>query len=289
VLRCLIGILIGLSGCSEGAQIPAALTSFVPYEQNPVLSPRPGRWDAQFRERGWVLKDGGIYHLWYTGAERGGSCPGALGYATSSDGLSWVRQSESPVYMETWIEDATVVKQGGIFYMFAEGVEDQAQLLTSQDGAHWDRVGTLDIRREDGSRLSRGPFGTPAVLYKEGIWYLFYERLDDGIWLATSRDLKTFTNVSDQPVLGLGPGPYDEIRVSMNQVFEYAGRYYAYYNGQGRSSRWTTNIAVSDDLVHWAKYAGNPLSDQVISIAVADGPKVRLYVMSPEVQVYLPR
>jgi len=38
------------------------------FEGNPVFKGGgPGQWDEQIRERGWILKEDGVYHLWYTG------------------------------------------------------------------------------------------------------------------------------------------------------------------------------------------------------------------------------
>ena len=127
---------------------------------------------------------------------------------------------------------------------------------------------------------------------ENGIWYLFYERDDSGIWLATSKDLKTWTNVQDEPVLKCGPEPYDKFAVAMNQVIKYKGLYYGYYHASAFKDwhEWSTNVAVSKDLIHWKKYANNPIVDSNKSsgILVNDGTRYRLYTMHPEVNVYFP-
>ena len=71
--------------------------------------------------------------------------------------------------------------------MFAEGKNDIAHLLTSPDGLNGPITGSLDIRKTDGSPIGPGPYGTPAAWFESGTWYLFYERGDRGVWLATSR------------------------------------------------------------------------------------------------------
>jgi hypothetical protein len=47
---------------------------------------------------------------------------------------------------------------------------------------------------------------------------------------------------------------------------------------------------VSDDLVHWKKYAKNPIlsCDCSSAVLVVDGATPRLYTMHPEVRVWLP-
>ena len=144
--------------------------------------------------------------------------------------------------------------------MFAEGRNDIAHLLTSPDGLKWTDRGSLDIRKADGSPISPGPYGTPAAWFEDGTWYLFYERGDRGVWLATSKDRKVWTNVKDDPVIAMGPEPYDQTAVAVNQIVKRDGYYYAFYhaNSERPWKDWTTCVARSRDLVHWEKYPGNP-------------------------------
>ena len=99
--------------------------------------------------------------------------------------------------------------------------------LTSTDGLKWTDHGSLDIRKTDGTPIDPGPYGTPTAWFENGTWYLFYERGDQGIWLATSKDLKVWTNVKDDPVIAMGPEPYDKTAVALNQVVKRDGFYYA--------------------------------------------------------------
>lgn len=271
---------------------PEALVHFVPYKNNPVFAATgTDTWDKEIRERGYILREDGIYHLWYTGYTNIDSIK-FLGYATSPDGYTWARYKDNPIYNLGWVEDMCVVKSGGVYYMFAEGKGDTAHMLTSADRIHWAEHGNLDIRKTDGTSISKGAYGTPFVMKEKDLWYLFYERNDLGIWLATSKDLKVWTNLQDEPVLKMGPEPYDQYAVAMNQVVNYNGRYYGYYHGSAFEDwhEWSTNVAVSDDLVHWKKYAGNPIigNNKSSGILVNDGTGYRLYTMHPEVNVYFP-
>lgn len=274
---------------------PPELVKFTPGAQNPVFTGAgPGHWDAKIRERGWIMREGGAYHLWYTGYDGTREGIRQLGYATSSDGLHWNRHPDNPLCPGQWVEDMMVVQDGETYYMFAEGLHDQAQLLTSTDRVHWERRGALDIRYTDGKPLTPGPFGTPTAWLEDGVWHLFYERMDAGVWLAKSRDLKTWTNVQDEPVLVPGPGEYDQRMIALNQIVKHQGLYYAYYHGSGSPQApraWTTDVAASRDLLHWTKYSGNPLApgDTSSGILVNDGRAWRLYTMHGQVDVYYPR
>lgn len=278
-------------------EFPPELTQFVADERNPLFKGQgEGYWDVKIRERGWILREGDQWKLWYTGYD--GTRPGQkkLGYATSTDGLTWKRDSHNPIYSEHWIEDVCVIPHDGIYYMFAEGAEDRAQLLTSRDGLSWQRVGTLDVRKANGEPISDGPFGTPTAWFENGKWYLFYERGDRAIWLATSADTKVFTNVQDEPVMVPGPEEYDYNQIAMNQILRHRGRYYAVFHGARKSedpnkpSVWSTGLAMSTDLIHWTKYSGNPLlptsENKSSGLLVYDGDRFRLYTMHNEVHVH---
>src|SRR5204862_224306 len=132
------------------AVFPPELVKFVPAGKEPVFAAQPGKWDAKIRERGWILREDGRYKLWYTGYDGTENGLRMLGYATSPDGIKWTRSPRNPLYKKHWVEDMMVVKDGGKYHMFAEGLHDRAQMLVSDDGIEWQRAGQLDIRLVDG-------------------------------------------------------------------------------------------------------------------------------------------
>ena len=294
ILSLMLAALATAAHAEEKELFPLELVKFKTHPSNPIFEALgEGHWETKIRERGWIMKDCDKYHMWYTGYDGTREGTKKLGYATSNDGLKWKRHPENPIYDKHWVEDMMVVKRGDTFYMFAEGRNDQAHLLTSKDAVHWNRQGRLDVRLKNGKPIEPGPFGTPAAWYEDGTWYLFYERRDLGIWLATSKDMKVWTNTQDEPVLSPGPGRYDKDLVAFNQVVKYKGRYYAYYHGSKRGTKlWTSNVATSTDLVHWTKYAGNPLfpleENKSSNILVHDGVMSRMYTMHNQVHVHFP-
>jgi hypothetical protein len=275
-------------------EFPHEIVDFAAYKGNPLFS-GTGRdtWDRNIRERGYILREGDIYHLWYTGYNKDRSKTLYLGYATSADGLKWTRHPDNPIFDESWVEDMQVVKHQQMYYMFAEGIDDIAHMLTSTDKVRWEDHGSIDIRYSTGEPLTPGPYGTPTVWVEGETWYLFYERNDEGIWLATSTDREVWKNVQDEPVISKGPEDYDRHAVALNQVIKYKGRYYGYYHASAHRPwrDWTTNVAVSKDLVHWKKYPNNPIvtGNKSSGILIHDGNRYRLYTMHPDVRVYFPR
>ena len=275
---------------------PPEIVDFIPYQGNPLFAGTgTDTWDCKIRERGYILREGNTYHMWYTGYNDDRSDTKYLGYATSPDGLKWTRHPSNPIFDHSWVEDMFVVKHDSVYYMFAEGRNDIAHMMTSKDRVHWQDHGKLDIRYTTGEPLSPGPYGTPTIWVESKTWYLFYERDDLGIWLATSTDRKVWTNIQDEPVLSRGPESYDSKLVALDQVIKYKGRYYAYYHGIGPGTgqqqwgSWTTSVAVSTDLVHWKKYPNNPIIIGNSPILVHDGRQYRLYTMHPDVRVYFPK
>ena len=284
---------------ARGPEFPPELVAFGPPSEKPLLAGTgTDTWDRRMRERGWIMREDGQWRLWYTGYNDARSDSKFLGYATSPDGLTWTRHPGNPLTTTGWVEDMCVVKQGGTYYMFAEGRNDVAHLLTSTDRVHWTERGDLAIRQVNGQPISPGPRGTPAIWIENGVWWLFYEREDLAVYAATSRDLKVWTNVTDEPVIARGPEAYDRYAVAVNQIVKYNARYYAYYHASALKdwAEWSTCVAVSDDLVHWKKYPGNPvlpvnpaMKGASSGTLVHDGTQYRLYTTHPDVRVYFPR
>ncbi|MEZ6039459.1 MAG: glycosylase [Planctomycetaceae bacterium] len=286
----------GKTAADDVISLPEHLTHWKAALKQPVFEGRAGHWDALIRERGWIVRDGETWRLWYTGYNpEVQPVINRLGYATSADGIHWTRHSDQPVLDDVWVEDMMVVRHEKRWLMFAEGLDDQAQLLTSDDGIEWTRIGPLDVRLCSGQPIPPGPYGTPTVFQKDNVWYLFYERRDAGIWLATSTDLKTWTNVSDEPLILPGPDEYDRLMVAMNQIIEIDGTYIAVMHGTGTAQKprdWCTTFAVSRDLRKWQKYQGNPLlpiaDNKSSGQLVFDGQQFRLYTMHARIDLHVP-
>src|SRR4051794_27885118 len=95
--------------CHAGEnKFPPELVHFAPYPGNPVFKPERGQWDTRIRERGWIMREDGIYKLWYTGYDGTPDGLRMLGYATSKDGIAWTRHPRNPLLKDVWVEDMMV-------------------------------------------------------------------------------------------------------------------------------------------------------------------------------------
>lgn len=290
------GLLLSLCEIASAQSPPSALSGFTSVQTDPVFTGEPGQWDELIRERGWVMHEDGGYRMWYTGyrmtpdGKRGRM---KVGYATSVDGVHWKRHPSNPVYEDTWTEDMMVVRRGNELFMFAEGLNDQAHLLKSSDGISWTRIGVLDVRLTSGERFPPGPYGTPTAWFENGTWYLFYERRDQGVWLATSTDMKVWTNVDDEPVISPGPTDYDKLMIAMNQVVKLGDQYIAVLHGTGTPTKprdWCTYFATSSDLRTWQKSESGPvlpIKDNKSSGVLVRSPSgFRLFTMHGRVDLH---
>jgi hypothetical protein len=297
---CLLA-LVAVKARGEGPVVPRELVAFGPPSAEPLFAGGGAdAWDRDLRERGWILRHRGCWHLWYTGSNPDRDPVRRLGHATSGDGLNWTRFA-GPLLPGRWVEDVCVARVGGpdgsgaeTFRMVAEGEHDVAHLLASRDLLSWRPCGSLDIRLASGVAIPDGPRGTPTLWFDRGLWHLYYERRDEGVWLATSRDCRTFTNVSDEPVLGCGPDVYDRHGIAIDQIVRFDGRWYAYYHASPDPARqtWQTCLAASDDLIRWEKWAGNPVMPvdpahpkRSSATLIHDGERLRLYTTHPDVRV----
>lgn len=113
-----------ISACNHSTpSFPPELIHFTPSPHNPIFkgTASPADWDEKIRERGYILKEDSIYHMWYTGYKNSPNAQMKLGYATSPDGLTWTRYAGNPIFDSVWTEDMMVVKVGDT-YRFAEGI-----------------------------------------------------------------------------------------------------------------------------------------------------------------------
>lgn len=251
-------------------------------------------WDNRIRERGWIHRDGNLWRLWYTGYDGTKTGIRRLGLALSTDGLAWTRVDRQPLLADLWVEDVTVWPIENRLEMFAEGEGDRAHRLTSVDGRHWQPQGRLNVVKVNGTPIEDGPYGTPTIWFENGIWNLFYERRDLGIWLAQSQNMQDWENVQDEPVMLPGPHGYDRDALAMNQIVKFGSRYYAVMHGTGSKETprlWNTYFAWSEDLVKWTKSesAVFPESDNKSSGQLLhDGTDWRLYTVHDRICVHRP-
>lgn len=147
------------------ATSPDGVTWTRPTATNPVFTPTGAdTFDRDGVMEPFVLQEGSTWKMWYTGQRGAGATAGPnatneIGYATSTDGLTWTRQNGgNPVVAnggggsadEYWAAKAWVLPNaaGGGFVMWytglgASGTWPSVLRATSADGVTWTKTGVV--------------------------------------------------------------------------------------------------------------------------------------------------
>jgi len=171
-----------------------------------------------------VIRQDGLYRMWYTGQTEKNS---AIGYATSSDGMHWERQSATPVLRPdqpwekvalmcpdvVWDESAKVYK---MWYSGGEQYEpDAIGYATSRDGLHWTKRADNPVFKSDPQiAWERDKVTACQVVRDDGWWLMFYIGFRDvdhaQIGVARSRDGATgWQRLAANPIIRPGEGQWD--------------------------------------------------------------------------------
>ncbi|KPL08526.1 hypothetical protein AMJ86_00200 [bacterium SM23_57] len=196
------------------------------YPGNPVLTPGPGLWDDHDVGSPCVIKDGDTYKMWYLGSPDA-NVNWKIGYATSSDGLTWVKHPDPVLeYVpDTWEESLSsmyVIKDGDTLRMWYvdEGLgKSGLGYAISTDGINWSKSIENPV-------LQPGDLGSwddefiivPTVIQENGKYRLWYTGAGDPEFgppwqtgFAMSDDGIHWTRDPNNPVLQVGnPGEWDE-------------------------------------------------------------------------------
>jgi predicted GH43/DUF377 family glycosyl hydrolase len=133
-------------------------------------------------------------------------------------------------------------------------------LAWSDDLHHWQRTQPI-LRPEDGAAWERGGLYKPYLVKSGDTYYLFYNAKNDVArgWveqtgLATSKDLKTWTRFTGNPILPAGgPDSWDARFASDPAVVRYKNRWALYYYGLAANGRARELLALGEDPYHFTK------------------------------------
>ncbi|MBC8231097.1 carboxypeptidase regulatory-like domain-containing protein [bacterium] len=216
------------------------------YPANPVLGlGADGTWDDIHVRSPTVLFDGAEYRMWYHGFDGSNH---RIGYATSADGIVWVKHPDNPVLdlgaSGTWddvsVVHPTVLFDGTEYKMWYTGSGSNSRIgyATSADGIVW-------VKYPENPVLDLGASGTwddyqvgaPTVLFDGTKYQMWYAGHDDSIrriGYATSADGIAWEKYPDNPVLGLGAsGTWDDNEVAGPTVLFDGTKYQMGYTGRG--------------------------------------------------------
>jgi predicted GH43/DUF377 family glycosyl hydrolase len=231
-------------------------------------------WDDQQVHTPRVLFDGASYQMWFTGFSFR-TYQYLFGYATSSDGVTWLKHPGNPVFdlnepsgwPLVWVHFPNVSRHGDRYKMwYAGGYHDGVNIgyAESLDGTNWTKSPANPV-------LRRGAAGTfdswqatgPEVLFDGETYHMWYTAIDDRhdlsvVGYASSADGITWTKYPS-PVLTLGPAAEWDGRCigSKSVIREPDGTFTMFYSGYGTANQ--IGLATSPDGIHWTKDPANPV------------------------------
>ncbi len=191
---------------------------------NPVLNiGGAGAFDAAGIASPAVIKDGATYKMWYMGDDANGTV--AIGYATSSDGITWTKQnSGNAVFTQgaPWevngVGSPSVILDGSTLKMWYTGKSGGGIIgtlaigyATSADGITWTRQNSSNPVLTGGASWAARGVGVPAVI-KDGViykmWYTGYVTTQDttnsSIGFASSSDGIAWVPYAGNPIISTG-------------------------------------------------------------------------------------
>jgi predicted GH43/DUF377 family glycosyl hydrolase len=239
---------------------------WIKYINNPVLTLGPnGAWDDIAVGAPTVLYLNGIFHMWYVGVD--GSV-NRIGYANSTDGLSWNKYPGNPVLdigpWDSWedniISGPKVIYNGTGFEMWYQGhdgIRYRIGRATSYDGLLWNKyVGNPVLNIGPADSWDDVHVSASSVLF-DGLtyrmWYSGYNGSNFRIGYATSSDGITWSKYGFNPVLVLGePDSWDDAHVANPMVLYNGTEYQMWFTGIDGSIK-RIGFARSSDGFKWMK------------------------------------
>jgi predicted GH43/DUF377 family glycosyl hydrolase len=245
-----------------------AQTNFVKYADNPILPlGDPGEWDDTDAAYVHVLYDGSMYHLWYSGAPQENTY--RIGYATSTDGISWNKDSNNPVLdvgapgefddEDVWLP--AVLFDGTSYEMWYTGNLSSGGIgyATATDPAGtWDKHAGPVLVGNPGEWDQNRVFN-PIVIRNDTLYQMWYSAESaSGLWqtgYATSMDGVTWSKHPNNPLLTVSDGEWDAIAALASSVLFVDGQYHMWYHGTTGDafSEWEIGYATSPDGINWTK------------------------------------
>jgi len=250
---------------------------WVKYSGNPVLGPSSSGWDADYTTTPRVVYEGGEFRMWYSG---GRSASNGIGYATSTDGLSWSKH-QGPVLLPgsagTWDSSSvalgSVLWNGTTFMMWYRGTNPityqtgAVGLATSTDGVSWAKYAGNPVLKATAidQQYIASPYVVKTLTYS--MWYTgrnaTYSKNSPytEILLATS-----FNGINwvkwPHPVFrpSADPTAWDSGSVYSPSALWNGTIFWIWYSGVGQSFlNPQIGIATSPDGSTWTRFPNNPI------------------------------
>jgi hypothetical protein len=229
--------------------------------RNPVYA---GEWDTFDHNTmcGKVIRDQSGYKMYYIGESRDKQSHG-IGLATSEDGKSWQRYSNTPLLslgsQGAWNSrgyyGVDVIFDGKIYHMWYQGIDDLSNgsigYATSEDGLHWTPYAQNPVLQPTPGWWDSTSVGSMAVVYADNVFWMIYSgAMKGGVYcsfgLATSMDGIFWSRETLDPILSPGPAEWDGLSLLKPAIICKDNLFQLWYSGlPSGSGNWQTGYATS--------------------------------------------
>lgn len=176
----------------------------------------------------------------------------------------WVKYEGNPVLggQLGTVFDISVLKEGETYRMwFSWRPKQSIALVESHDGVHWNEP--LIVLGPNERTDWEADINRPIVVKRSDGYHLWYTgQARGGSWIgyATSADGRTWSRMSDQPVVS-PEEPWEKVAVMCPHVIwdEEAKQFQMWYSGGEQYEPDAIGFATSQDGLHWAKRDDNPV------------------------------
>lgn len=232
----------------------------------------PGSWDESLTWTPRIIFDGITYHMWYSGDDGTGS----IGYANSTDGITWTKHPSNPVLdpgSDAWEAQSlyvpTVLFDGVTYHMWYTGYSFgdiyRIGYANSSDGINWNKYsGNPVLDRGSSGSWDDESIHSTSVIFDGSIYHMWYageNGSDYRIGYANSTDGLNWVKHPQNPILDMGsPGAWDDGFIFYPTVHynDTEMIYYIWYIGGSGPTR-SLGYATSEDGLNWTKYSENPV------------------------------
>ncbi len=241
------------------ATSPDGLT-WTRYSSTPALTVgQEGSWDSVVVRNPTIVKDGGLYKMWYSG--RDANNKNRVGYAVSSDLIVWIKDTHNPVldmgasgeWDDAQIREPTVVKVGSTYYMWYVGKKlnggQAIGMATSADGIAWTKYANNPVFEPSPGGSWDYSIYSPHVIYDGNLYHLRYSGANYGgtaweVGYATSPDGIQWTQRGR--VLQQGPdGAFDRYSADYATVVLIGQEFKMWYSGIGADNHYRVGYAIA--------------------------------------------